>query len=91
LEGPRKSAINGERLFGLVAGTLTGMVLGLVLSCGTFLAVEQLGLARFHKEPLLLIPLLGCPAGGLVGGYVSVRLASRRNDPPRRDGDDQIR
>ena len=77
------------RLLGLIAGTVTGMVAGMMLTFGVCLSIEHFGLAKFQKEPLLLIPAVGCVAGGLVGGYLGIRYTSSKADwEPNQDEDE---
>jgi hypothetical protein len=84
--------MNVARLLGLIAGTVTGMVVGMMLTCGVFLSIEHFGPAKFQKEPLLLIPAIGCVAGGLVGGYVGIRYTPGKADwePNQDEHQDEI-
>lgn len=60
----------GERMLGLVAGSLTGMALGSVLSFAVCAGLEHYGGVRFTKEPLILITFVGVPMGGVLGALV---------------------
>jgi hypothetical protein len=74
------------RLLGLIPGTVTGMATGMMLTCGVFLSIGHFGLAKFPKEPLLLIPAVGCVAGGFIGCYLAIRYNARKaNWEPNQD------
>jgi hypothetical protein len=71
-------------IMGLVAGSLTGMALGAVLVAAVCAGLEHYAGARFAKEPLPLIMLLGLPVGGLLGALVglwSVTYRARQQGP----------
>jgi len=79
------------RMVGLVAGSLTGMALGAVLVAAVCAGLERYAGARFGKEPLVLMLVLGMPAGGLLGALVGVwsvtdRAKSRGPDDPAEPG-----
>ena len=63
----------GGRMVGLIAGTLSGTVLGGLVVAAVCIDLEYLAGVRWCKEPLLLIPALGMPVGGLLGGLVGRR------------------
>jgi hypothetical protein len=71
-------------MVGLVAGSLTGMVLGAILVAAVCAGLESYAGAQFAKEPLTLIMLLGMPMGGFLGALVgvwSVTYSTRRRGP----------
>ena len=74
----------GGRMVGLVAGSLSGMVLGAMLVAAVCAGLESYAGAQFAKEPLTLIMLLGMPMGGFLGALVglwSVTYGARRRGP----------
>jgi hypothetical protein len=73
-----------ERMLGLVAGSLTGMVLGAVLVAAVCAGLEHYGGVRLGKEPITLILLVGAPVGGFLGALVglwSVTYGDKRRGP----------
>jgi hypothetical protein len=70
-------------MLGIVAGTLTGMGLGAVLTFAIGLELEVHAGVRFGKEPLAVLGV-GIALGGLVGGLVgrwSVGTGASRRGP----------
>ena len=70
------------RVMGLVFGTFAGMLLGMVVAFGVFVALDDPKVKSANKDPLLFIPLVGC-LGGVVGGVLGVRGATESR--PRKD------
>jgi hypothetical protein len=72
------------RMVGLVAGSLTGIVLGAVVVAAVCASLEHYAGTQFSKEPLLLNMLLGMPVGGFLGalmGLWSVTYGAKRRVP----------
>jgi heme A synthase len=78
------------RMLVLVAGSLTGTVLGAILVAAVCSGLQFYAEVRFDKEPLTLILVLGVPVGGVLGALVglwSVTYGDERqgpHDPPAR-------
>ena len=70
-------------MVGLVAGSLTGIGFGVVLTAAVCSGLEHYGGVQFTKEPLVWTAAAGV-VGGVVGGLVgrwSVTSTSGRNRP----------
>jgi hypothetical protein len=65
-------------MIGLVAGSLTGVALGAGLVAGVCVGLESYAGARFGKEPLTLIMVLGMPVGGFLGALVGLWSVTSR-------------
>jgi hypothetical protein len=63
-------------MVGIVAGTLTGMGLGVLLSLAICSGLEGYAGVRFVKEPLA-IAAVGLTVGGVLGGLVGRRSNTR--------------
>ena len=77
----------GQRMAGLIVGSLTGMLLGAVLVVAVCAGIQTLGDLRLGKLPLLLIAVVGMPLGGFVGGMVGLRMATDEAGENERDAD----
>jgi hypothetical protein len=74
-------------MVGLIAGSLTGMALGAGLVAAVCAGLDLYAEARFGKEPLTLIMVLGMPVGGFLGALVGLWSVTygakhRRPDDP---------
>jgi hypothetical protein len=69
----------GSRLFALIAGSITGMLLGGMLIAAICVGLETYAGVQFTKEPLGLILIVGIPVGGVLGGLVGLWTSPRRS------------
>jgi len=64
------------RLFGLLAGTLAGFVVGVAVPLATFVGLEAIGIKWGEKTGVVVIAIVGAFAAGIFGAKIGTEYAA---------------